>query len=247
MRNPSARRNRASGNGINARRRAVALALPSGALLLAGGCVSIGGGDNPAPVWYLLEDSGAASAPRAALAEATRPAGTVATADRGAVASIDRVLMIGPVLASSFDESDKLAYSRAPGTRAHYQFAGWTERPAHRIGVLVERRLATRGRFAAVVQSTAGIRGDIVLNLALEHLYHDVSVSPGSVRVGLVAELVDWRSRALLARRSFEHSTPAARESADAAVEAMNSAFTALLDELCPWVEGEARAAVAPG
>ncbi len=134
-----------------------------------------------------------------------------------------------------------LAYSRQPGTRAHYQFAGWTERPAHRIGLLIERRLATRGRFAAVAQGTAGIRGDVVLNLSLEHLYHDVSVTPGLARVAIAAELVDWRTRALLARRTFEQTTPVASESADAAVDAMNRAFSALLDELVPWVESETR------
>lgn len=208
---------------MSAGRRAFVRAAPAAAALLAaGGCVSIGGGDPPASLWYLLEDRGPAAPAEGA--------------------PIARVLLVGPVQASAFDESSMLAYARAPGSRAHYRFAGWTERPARRIGMLVERRLASRGRFAAVAQTTAGIRGDLLLNLSLEHLYHDVSASPGVARVALAAELVRWNERALLARRGFERTEPVQREAADAAVDAINRAMTALLDELCPWVEAAARA-----
>jgi len=186
--------------------------------MASGGCVSIGR-DAQAPMWYLLEDPSREAVPAAGVAE------------------IPLSLLVGPVLASSFDESVMLAYGRAAGTRSHYQFAGWTERPARRVGLLVERRLAARARFASVAQSTAGIRGDLLLNLSLEHLYHDVSASPGQARVALAAELVDWRKRALLERRTFERSSPVAREDASAAVVAINSALGALLDALCPWVE----------
>jgi len=203
----------------------VSLALPAVLALASGGCVSIGR-DARAPAWYLLEDPGAASAP-------------VGDAER-----IPLSLLVGPVLASSFDESVMLAYGRAAGTRSHYQFAGWTERPARRIGLLAERRLAARARFASVAQSTAGVRGDLLLNLSLEHLYHDVSASPGQARVALGAELVDWRRRTLLARRAFERTSPLAREDAAAAVLAIGGALSGCLDELCPWVEQTARRAV---
>jgi cholesterol transport system auxiliary component len=241
-------RSRAVAGGVDGHRRAVALGIPLGAVLFAAGCVSIGGGDTPARTWYRLEDRGgeavAASDRRAAAAGAgaAQQAG-----DRSRGPAIDQVLLIAPVLASSFDESSMLAYSRAPGTRAHYQFAGWTEPPAKRIGVLVERRFAARGRLAAVAQSTAGVRGDLLLNLTLEDLYHDVSSSPGSVRVGMVAELVHWRSRKLLARRAFEQAAPVSRESAGAAVDGFNGALSALLDQLTAWVESEAQGAAAQG
>ncbi len=231
MKDAFGRPDRAPAAGVDARRRSLALGLPLGALALAGGCVTIGGGDAQSPSWYLLEDG----------------SGTHGSGARASGAQIERVLLIAPVIASGFDQSNMLAYSRQPGTRAHYQFAGWTQRPAQRIGALVERRLAERGRFAAVAQTTAGVRGDMVLNLSLEHLYHDVSVSPGRARVALRAELVDWHGRSLVARRGFEQDTPVAREDAAAAVDAINLAFAALLDELSPWVEDAVRAAPARG
>ncbi len=81
-----------------------------------------------------------------------------------------------------------------------------------------------------------------MLNLTLEHLYHDVSTPPGRARIALVAELVQWRTRSLIARRSFEQSAPTERETAEAAFEATGRALAALLDELSAWVETEAQA-----
>ncbi len=216
---------------IDMRRRALVLAASAGALATASGCVSISGGDSPPLIQYLLDDRDSGNG------------GAGGAVNPGGSPRIDQGLLVSPVTASSFDESSMLAYGREPGIRAHYQFAGWTDRPARRIGLLVERRLAARGRFASVAQSTAGVRGDLLLNLSLEHLYHDVSPPPGRARVGLVAELIQWRSRVMLARRSFEQTAPVARGAAEAAVDAISRALTALFDELSAWVETEALAA----
>ncbi|MBK8765607.1 MAG: membrane integrity-associated transporter subunit PqiC [Burkholderiaceae bacterium] len=198
-------------------------AIPAGALALAAGCVSISGDDSPVLIQYVLDDRGIGTAPPAGLPR------------------IERGLLVAPVQASGFDESTMLAYGRDAGSRAHYQFAGWTDRPARRIGWLVERRLAARGRFASVAQSTAGVRGELMLNLTLEHLYHDVSTSPGQARIAVVAELVQWRTRSLIARRSFERSAPAEHETAAAAFDATGRALAALLDDLSAWVETQAQ------
>ena len=189
---------------------------------LAAGCVSLGEG-LPARQWHVLDDLGA-----------------VPPVPAGDGPRIAQTLLIGPVEASGFDESVQIAYSRSPGTRSHYQFSGWTDRPGRRIAWLVERRLGARGRFAAVAQGTSGLRPDLVLNLALEHLYHDASANPGSARVALDAELVAWRERTRVARRRFERVEPVAAEAAASAAAAINRALTGVLDELAPWVEAAA-------
>ncbi|HEY5634443.1 MAG TPA: ABC-type transport auxiliary lipoprotein family protein [Burkholderiaceae bacterium] len=232
--------------GPRSQRRALLLCAGGGALLAASGCVSIGGGDATALVWYRLEDRGdAVAAPPNGASPAAGGAGSGAagagSGAAGAGASAPApVLLVGPVAAAGFYDSAMLAFSRAPGTLAHYQFAGWSERPGRRIATLAERRLSGRGRFAAVAQSTAGVRGDLLLNLSLEHLYHDVSAVPGTARAALGAELLDWRARRLIARRDFDRSTPVAREAAADAVAAINRALGEVLDELCPWVEAAA-------
>jgi cholesterol transport system auxiliary component len=212
-------RSEAPRDASRAARRAALRALPAAAALISG-CGSLVR-DVPSPTWYVLRDEAADASPAAG-------------------AKIDKVLLISQVEASAFQGSGMLVYSRSPDSRAHYQFAGWTEPPARRIGRLVERRLETRGRLRAVAQSTSGVRGDMLLNLSLETLHHDVSTSPGRARVAIVAELVAWRANTLVARRRFEKDVPVEREAADAAVASINRALTALLDDLCPWVEAGA-------
>jgi cholesterol transport system auxiliary component len=178
------------------------------------------GGDAPARVWYQLEDQ--------------RPA------ERSPGAALPRTLLVEAVSASAVYDSSALVFSRAPGALAPYQYAAWADRPARRIGMLVEQRLVASGRFATVAQSTAGVRGDLMLRLSLDEFVHDAAAPPGRVRVALRADLIDWNGRTQVARRAFTASEPVATEDAAAAVAGFNRAVTRLLDELAPWVEAAA-------
>ncbi len=197
-------------------RRAAAAA----ALALLAGCVGIP--EVPPREYYVLEDRGAEGA-----------------AKPGAASG--RVLLVNPALASPFYDTQSLVFSRAPGQRAYYQFAAWTERPARALSELLARRLEAGGGFRAVAATTAGVRGDVVLHNRLEEFYHNVAENPGSVRIEVTAVLVDPVERTLIARRRFVLSAPAASENAPGAVAAFNQATTALLDEMSAWIERAAR------
>ena len=188
-------------------------ALPAASVLP--GCVNLG--DARAHVHYELEDRGP-----------TRPA---AGGARGV-----RTLLVAGVAASAFEDGTGIAYSRAPGARAHYQFASWTERPAGRIARLLVRRLAARDAFADVALSTAPGRGDWLLELQLEQMFHDDVSPPGVARIELSADLVDWSARRAVDRRRFAQQEPLVGETSAQAVAAFNRALARLLDELEAWV-----------
>lgn len=196
-------------------KRATAAAL----LALLAGCLAPG--NLPPREYYVLDDLAKAAAPKRATA-------------------IDRVLLVNPTSVSPFYDTQSLAFSRAPGQRAHYQFAAWTERPGRRFSELLMRRLDARGGFKSVTSTTSGVTGDLVLNTRLEEFYQDAGTDPGSARIELSAELIDHARRAILARRAFSQSAPAGGEGASSAVAAFNRALTALLDEVTVWLEREA-------
>lgn len=196
--------------------------LAGAALAGLGGCVSLGGDAQPRQ-WYRLTDLGAAG----------RTQGEV----------IARSVLVEPVGSGALHDGNALVHGMRGGARAHYQFASWTQRPSQRLAQLLERRLVARGRFAAVGQTTTGIRGDLLLRVAVDEFMHDLTVPPGSARVVVLAELVDWRSRTLLARREFAEHAPAAAADAPAAADAFNRAVTRVLDALAPWAEDVAGAA----
>jgi len=193
-------------------------------LALLAGCISAP--DVPSRDYYVLEDLGQPGTIKAGAGSA-------------------RVLLVQPAGATPFYDTQSLAFSRVPGQRAHYQFAAWIERPARRLSELLMRRLETRGGFRTVASTTAGVRGDVVLNVRLEEFYHDTGAQPGSARVEVTAELIDATGRAVIARRRFTQSAPAGGENARAAVAAFNQATTALLDEMSAWIESVAARAAA--
>jgi cholesterol transport system auxiliary component len=183
------------------------------------GC--LGGSSVPPRTYYVLQDQAPAS-------------------DAAAAPSGRQSLVVAASAADVFYDAESLVFSRSPDQRAYYQFAAWTDRPARSIVQLAERRLQARGRFASVTGMAAGVRADLVLNIGIVQFYHDVAAHPPVVRVELATELIDWRTRSLLAQRIFATSAPVASADSHAAAEAFNRAVTAALDALVPWVETQA-------
>jgi cholesterol transport system auxiliary component len=144
------------------------------------------------------------------------------------------VLLVQPTSVSAFYDTQRLAYSRAPGQRAYYQFTAWTERPGRAFSDLLKRRLNA-------ASTTDGIKGDLVLHTRLDEIYHDASASPGSVKIQVSAELVDPAGRLVEERQRFSRSVPTRDQNAAAAVAAANQAVTEVLDDIAAWIEGSAQ------
>jgi len=191
----------------------------AGALVTAlAGCVSLGSQE---PQRYYVLDAPAAKAAPARTARAA-------------------TLLVTPTTASTFYDMQDIAYSRAPGARAYYQYHSWTDRPGRRLTELLVARLERDGAFTAVAAVVAGVHGDYILNTHLTEFYHDAAVAPGSARVVLTAELVDPVRRVLLARRTFEQSAPAPSYDAPGAARAFNLAVSAVLGDVSAWIDGVA-------
>jgi cholesterol transport system auxiliary component len=150
------------------------------------------------------------------------------------------VLLVAPTTAAGFYDTQDIAYSRAPGTRAYYHYHSWTELPARRIGELLAARLEKSGGFRMVASLTSPVSGELVLSTHIADLYHDAASPPGVARVVLSAELADPLKRAIIARKSFSASAPATSFDAPGAVEGFNQALASLLDEVSAWVDAEA-------
>jgi ABC-type uncharacterized transport system auxiliary subunit len=153
---------------------------------------------------------------------------------------IDRTLLVASGPTPALYDSDRIVFTRDGAARAYYQYSNWSERPVRRVRSLAEARLADGGAFRSVAGSVAGVRGDLVLSLRLDELVHDDSVSPGVMRVAVGADLIDWRTRTLVARRAFAQTAPVGTRDAGGAARATDEALTALLDALVPWVEASA-------
>jgi cholesterol transport system auxiliary component len=138
---------------------------------------------------------------------------------------VTAAVVVMPTSASGFYDTQDIAFSRAPGTRAYYQFSRWTERPQRAIHAQLMARLGA-------VRPPGGP----LLSTHLVEIYHDAARPPGTGRIAITAQLVDPASRAVLAQRTFSADAPAASYDAAGAVEGMRRALGALLDEIVTWV-----------
>ena len=172
------------------------------AALVAGLVVACGAmGTREADRYFVLDVPPAAAAPR------TAPA-----------------LVVMPTTVSSFYDTQDIAYSRATGTRAYYQFNHWTDRPQRAVHAQLVSRLGA-----------ANSAGGFILATHLDEIYHDAAQQPGTARLTVSAQLVDPKSRAVVAQRVFNGAAPAASFDAPGAVDGMRRALGALLDEIAAW------------
>jgi len=214
--------------GRGARRALLRIGAAWAALPLAGlaGCGTL---TSTAPRFdfYVIEDL--KPVPQAAASTSARP-------------GVNRTLLLTSGPAQALFDSDRIVFTRDGAAHAYYQYSNWSERPGRRIVSLAEARLAQGGGFRSVAQTVAGVRGDQVLSLRLDELIHDDSVSPGMLRLAVTAELLDWRTRTIAARRTFSRSTRVGSQDAKGAARAASVAVTELLDELVTWTEASAAA-----
>lgn len=155
-------------------------------------------------------------------------------------------LLVAPISSNAVGNAYGMLYSRAAGERAYYQYNEWTDRPTLRVAQLLLDRLDARHGFAAVVQLGSGVAGDLVANLVVDDLVHDLSGGGAGVgRITVQVDLVDRRARRLLGRRTFIEASAASTANAAGGAAAMNRAATAFLDAASTWIESVA--ADAPG
>ena len=202
---------------------------PKRRLLLAAAPWALAGctlGSSPRRDFYLLRDANA---------QAPAPPGP----------AIDKVLLIASGAMPGLYDSDRMVFSADGRSRSYFQFGYWSERPAQSLLLLAETRLVNAQRFRTVASSTSGVRGDLLLSLRLEELYLDASTDPGQVQLVVAAELIDWRQRKLVARRSFRQTAAVGPRDAPDLALAGSQAVGAMLGELVPWVAAAAAGAPA--
>jgi ABC-type uncharacterized transport system auxiliary subunit len=155
---------------------------------------------------------------------------------------IDKVLLVSASAMPGLYDSDRMVFSADGRSRSYFQFGNWSERPAQSLQVLAETRLQRSKRFRDVAASTSGVRGDLLLSLRLDELYLDDAPEPGQVKLIVTAELIDWRSRQMLARRSFAQAAQAPKRDAGGLAEAASQAVGVMLGELVAWAAASASA-----
>jgi cholesterol transport system auxiliary component len=103
------------------------------------------------------------------------------------------------------------------------------------LAPLLVQALEQAGGFRAVVQAPNAVPADLRLDTELVRLQQNFATRPPQVELALRAQLVDVRSRRVLATAEFEEIEPATREDAYGGVVAANRALQRILVRLADF------------
>jgi cholesterol transport system auxiliary component len=142
--------------------------------------------------------------------------------------------------ASAGLDSDRVVIRRPPVGMDFYADSAWPDRlPVLVQGALLEA-FEAGGRIDAVARDSDAVRADYYLATDLrdfEARYDEADGVPAAVvRIG--ARMIAARTRDIAGYTESSREVRAARNSVEAAVEALVAAFSGVLDEIVPWALG---------
>jgi len=182
--------------------------------------------------------SAACSVPKLGPGEATRYYVLVDQREDSVEAphQIKGTLLVLETEAAPFLASRKIIFSDSPSERGYYQYASWTESPNKQITGLLVNRLEESKALSTVTKVSGTTVGDFQLNSELLELYHDISERPGKARVSLRVELVNLKTRKIIAQKKFSAQAKLEEYDAAAAVEGLSHAVSNILHQVQSWL-----------
>lgn len=134
----------------------------------------------------------------------------------------DWVLAVSMPHARSGFETTQIAYLQQRHELNYFANSRWADTPAHMLHPLLLQGLEQSNSFSAVVRTASAIPADVRLDIELIRLQHDFTTHPSRVQITLQAQLIDLRSKRVLAIRKFDATENARTEDAYGGVNAAN-------------------------
>jgi cholesterol transport system auxiliary component len=156
-------------------------------------------------------------------------------AERPARPQRDLVLVFSVPRARAGFDTAQMAFVRVPYELEYFAKSRWADTPSRMLAPLLVQALEQAGGFRAVVQAPSAVPADLRLDTELVRLQQNFATRPPQIELALRAQLVDVRSRRVLATAEFEEIEPATREDAYGGVIAANRALQRLLARLADF------------
>lgn len=152
-------------------------------------------------------------------------------------------LIINPPHATAGFASPRIIYVREAHKLEYFAQSEWIDPPARMLAPLLVAATANTGAFRAVVLTPSAAAGDLRLDTEIIRLQHEFGTLPSHVRFTLRANLVDNKTREVLAWREFDTSVAAISEDAYGGVVAANRAVATVLENVSAFCAEAARSA----
>ena len=141
------------------------------------------------------------------------------------------------ISSDGFVDSHKVLFTGANGEVGYYQFASWVDSPA---GALTDSLLLSLDRsklFQFVSRTTSGAVFDYQINGDLIDFSHETAPNKLSVHIVFRAELVDLRTRQVIATKVFDLNEPVTQNNVNGAIFGFNLGSQKLLSQVIAWLD----------
>jgi cholesterol transport system auxiliary component len=154
---------------------------------------------------------------------------------KAAQAKRDLVLAVSLPRARPGFDTHQMTYVRQPHALDYFAANRWADTPARMLGPLLAQALEQMGSFRAVVQMPGVVPADVRLDTELIRLQHDFGTRPSQIQLTLRAQLIDVRSKRVLAVKLFDETENAASEDAYGGVTAANRALQRVMKQVADF------------
>ncbi len=153
-------------------------------------------------------------------------------ADAPSVAGGGPLLVVLPPQAQPGYDTTGMVYTRRAHELEYFAHSQWADLPTAMLGPVLVNALSASGRFRGVVAGPSDVSGDLRLETRIVSLRQEFDVEPSRVRVSLRTQLIEPKTREVLATRTFEVVREASSNDPYGGVVAINKALEQLLDQL---------------
>ena len=199
-------------------------------LLALCACSVLSPSATPPPAFYSLN-----GAPVAALTPAST---NLASPTPGSAAQ--PTLIVNPPRAAAGFDSQRIIYLREAHKLEYFANSEWVDPPARMLGTLLVASLQNTGAFRAVVLAPGTAVGEMRLETEIIRLQQEFQTTPSRVHFTLRANLLDEKSRRVIAWREFDTAVPSATEDPYGGVVAANLAVQTVLKDLAAFCSQQA-------
>lgn len=160
-----------------------------------------------------------------------------------ATASGNLTLLVNTPGARSGFDSARMIYLKKPHEIDYFSENQWVDNPARMLAPLLVQALESTAQYRAVVTSRSAVTADLRLDTELVRLQQEFLALPSQVRLTLRVQLIDMRSKAVLATREFDVTEPAPSDDPYGGVLAANRAVKTALQQIADFSVQESKAA----
>ena len=151
----------------------------------------------------------------------------------------DLVLAVSTPHAGPGFATSQMAYVRQPYELNYFVANRWADSPARMLEPAIVRALEQAGDFHSVMATPGAIPADLRLDTELVRLQQDFATRPSRIQFTLRAQLIDLRSKRVLASKLFDETENAPSDDAYGGVTAANRALQRVLEQLADFCAGE--------